>query len=170
MIRKLIKRTARVGVAAAKFAVQEVRERIDKSGSRPNANTPANRDHADVPAGSAFEEVTPAPTISVDDMRPLLEAGSIVLLDCRDQHEWEAGYIGPCVHIPMDEIESRVSELDKTKTTVVYCLHGVRSAEVATWLSHLQHFDDARSLDGGIVAWYSEYDQDRIVVTRNEDH
>ena len=35
---------------------------------------------------------------------------------------------------------------------------------------HKEGFDDVRSMDGGIVSWYSDFDQARIVVTRSEDH
>ncbi len=170
MIRDLVKRTAKLGVAVAKFAANEVRERVDKRSAAPSATMPANPDHAAVASGPAYEDVKPAPAINVKKVAKLLENDETVLLDCREDYEWEAGYISPSTHIPMDELPKRVDELDKARPVVVYCLHGIRSAEVATWLKHVQGFEKVSSLDGGIVAWYAEYDQERIVVVRNEDH
>lgn len=166
MIGKLIKRGVKTGVAIAKFAVNEVAERRDKGRSEPNAPMPANPESTGVD-----EDFAPVDIMDVHRLHELLGGENPpVLLDCREQHEWEAGYISPCVHIPMNELPNRLDELSAEATTVVYCLHGLRSADVAAWLKGKGGFQNVSSLDGGIVAWYAEYNQDRIVVTRSEDH
>ena len=166
MISKFIKRGVKTGVAIAKFAANEVLERRDKSRSQPNAPMPANPESTTVE-----DDFVSVDVIDVQTLRANLEGDTPpVLLDCREFHEWEAGYISPCVHIPMNDLPERVSELDPNRPTVVYCLHGLRSADVAAWMKGRGGFADVASLDGGIVAWYAEYNQDRIVVTRSEDH
>ncbi len=163
----MIRRVFRLGRGLARFAINEVKERIDRRDQQPNAPMPANPGKEDLHQNA---DLAPVGHIDAKALWPLLDEGAVVLLDCRELHEWEAGYIDPCVHIPMNDLPERHGELDPARTTVVYCLHGMRSAEVAAWLAHEKGFADVRSLDGGIVAWYSEYDQQRIVVTRNEDH
>ncbi len=166
VIFRLVKRGARVGAAVAKLAVREVREHLEhrraQSSSEPVTSS-SGRPGAD--------DVAPSmEVISATKTRERLEAGEIVLLDCRELHEREAGFIDGSVHIPMNELPDRVSEIDPGRATVVYCLHGLRSAEVAGWLSAHHELVDVVSMDGGIVAWYSELGQDRIKVLRSEDH
>lgn len=54
------------------------------------------------------------------------------------------------VHIPIDELRSRLCELDKTLPTVTICASGLRGYVAARMLS--QHgFDDVTNLTGGIL-------------------
>lgn len=166
MIGKLIKRGVKTGVAIAKLAVNEVSERRDKSRSQPNAPMPANPEST-----SVEEEFAPVDVVDVHQLSEMMDSETPpILLDCRELHEWEAGYISPCIHIPMNDLPERIDELAPAAPTVVYCLHGLRSADVAAWLQGKGGFSNVSSLDGGIVAWYAEFNQDRIVVTRSEDH
>ena len=170
MIRRVLKRGVKLSVAVAKFAADEVKERFDKVDNAPNATEPGLDAEAHMGDPEGVADRPPPPVISATEVDQGLTDETLVLLDCREFHEWEAGYIAPSVHIPMMDLPQRVSELDKTRTTVVYCLHGMRSAEVAAWMMHKEGFDDVRSMDGCIVSWYSDFDQARIVVTRSEDH
>ncbi len=93
-------------------------------------------------------------------VKQLLDAGSdFVLLDCRETEEHEIGTIAGAELLPMSELEARHEELaDKqSKQVVVYCHHGMRSAQVAAWLR--QHgFAQAQSMVGGIDRWSQEID------------
>jgi adenylyltransferase/sulfurtransferase len=75
-----------------------------------------------------------------------------LLLDVRQ--EWETRLCGlePAVHIPIEEIELRVEELDPREEIVVYCHQGVRSAAVAEYLRALG-FRDVKNLAGGLDQW-----------------
>lgn len=87
---------------------------------------------------------------------------SAILIDVRTPEEFEIvnlNHIGEHLHIPMDTIESRVSELDKEQNYVIYCHHGVRSMHVQYFL--LQNgFDQVYNLVGGIDAWTNEVEPD----------
>lgn len=77
-----------------------------------------------------------------------------LLLDCREQNEWEFCRIVGAMLIPMSQLQSRVAELDEHRDAaiVVYCHHGVRSLRVAMWLQ--QHgFSHVVSMAGGIEEW-----------------
>ncbi len=78
-----------------------------------------------------------------------------VILDVREQDEWDAGHAPGAVHIPLGELPSRLDELPDTDaaTLAVVCRHGGRSARAAAWLAQ-QGFDVA-NLDGGMAAWHS---------------
>lgn len=81
----------------------------------------------------------------------------VLLLDCREQQEYDLVHIEGCRLIPMSELAERVTELDpeKGRSIVVYCHHGVRSQRVAQWLQQ-QGFENVRSLSGGIDRWSLE--------------
>ena len=77
-----------------------------------------------------------------------------LLLDCREQNEWEYCRIDGAMLIPMSQLHVRVAELDEFRDAeiVVYCHHGVRSLRVAMWLQQ-QGFLHVVSMAGGIEEW-----------------
>ena len=98
--------------------------------------------------------------ISVADTKRMLDAGELPLLvDCREQHEWDLVRIDGAALLPMSEIASRIGELAgrEQQHIVVYCHHGARSAQVANWLRG-QGFDQTQSMAGGIDRWSLEID------------
>lgn len=57
-------------------------------------------------------------------------AATAILLDVRNQNEYDAGHIKDSILIPVAELESRLSELpDKDVIIIVFCGAGVRSAK-----------------------------------------
>jgi rhodanese-related sulfurtransferase len=82
----------------------------------------------------------------------------IVLLDVRERWETALCRLDHAVHIPLEEIEVRVDELQPDDDTVVYCHHGVRSAAVVEYLRQLG-FARVRNLRGGIDAWARAVDR-----------
>jgi rhodanese-related sulfurtransferase len=71
------------------------------------------------------------------------------LLDVRTHDEHELAHIDGALLVPMNEIPSRIDELDSEASWVVICHHGFRSMQVATWLV-AQGFDVVTNLQGGI--------------------
>ena len=92
-------------------------------------------------------EITPQ---DLDALRQRSEPA--VLLDVRRSDEVATAAIAGAVHIPLDELEERVDELDPTKETIVYCHHGVRSLTATAFLRQ-RGFDKVKSLAGGIDRW-----------------
>ncbi|MBC7965897.1 MAG: rhodanese-like domain-containing protein [Fuerstia sp.] len=89
-----------------------------------------------------------------------LRGDSFLLLDCREQDEWDFCHIDGARLIPMSELQARVTELDAHRDSqiVVYCHHGVRSLRVAMWLQQ-QGFSHAASMAGGIEEWSLNIDK-----------
>ena len=75
-----------------------------------------------------------------------------MLLDVRQDWETRLCRLDNALHIPIEEIELRVEELDPAAETIVYCHQGVRSAAVAEYLRDLG-FANVRNLAGGLDAW-----------------
>ena len=80
-----------------------------------------------------------------------------VLLDVRENEEVALVHIAGSVHIPMGEVPSRLHELDPDADIVVYCHHGMRSANVCGFLQQ-RDFRSVANLAGGIDAWAAGVD------------
>jgi rhodanese-related sulfurtransferase len=91
--------------------------------------------------------------ISPRDLKARLDAANApVLLDVRQDWETQLCRLPNAVHIPMEELELRVEELNAQDEIVVYCHSGVRSAAVAEYLRSLG-FANVRNLTGGVDSW-----------------
>ena len=73
-----------------------------------------------------------------------------LLVDTREDREWEAGHATDAVHIGKGVIERDIEKLvpDKSTTLVLYCGGGYRSALAADALRAMG-YTNAISLDGG---------------------
>ncbi len=80
------------------------------------------------------------------------------LLDVREMWEISTASIEDAICIPMGEIPSRLDELDDSVPLAVICHSGVRSAQVATFLSQ-RGFKLVANMKGGIDAWSIEVDE-----------
>src|SRR5437763_3744336 len=78
----------------------------------------------------------------------------IVLVDVREKHEWNEGYIPGALHVPRGFLELQIEEAvpDKSKTVVLYCAGGVRSLMAGRTLQQMG-YDKAISMSGGFGQW-----------------
>jgi glyoxylase-like metal-dependent hydrolase (beta-lactamase superfamily II)/rhodanese-related sulfurtransferase len=65
--------------------------------------------------------------MSVDMSAKLIEQGNHLVLDVRRPGELESGHVLNAKHIRLQELESRLDELDKNTNIIVYCEGGYRS-------------------------------------------
>ena len=79
-----------------------------------------------------------------------LGAGA-VLLDVREDVEWEAGRAASAHHIPLGELGQRQLELDAGTPVLVICRSGSRSARAAKALRGAGY--EAYNVAGGMKAW-----------------
>ncbi len=82
------------------------------------------------------------------------ENQEIVLVDVREKHEWNEGYIPGALHVPRGFLELQVEEAvpDKSKTVVLYCAGGVRSLIAGTTLQQMG-YQNVISMSGGFGTW-----------------
>lgn len=102
--------------------------------------------------------------VSCQDVQAILASDtSLLLLDCRETNEHAVVHLPEAKLIPMQQIPTSLddlrTELDKAadQPLIVYCHHGMRSAQTATWLRE-NGFPQAQSMAGGIDAWAVEID------------
>lgn len=78
-----------------------------------------------------------------------------LVLDVREQDEWDAGHAAGALHVPMSELVQRLAEVTERagegERVHVMCKVGGRSAQVTAYL--LQQGMDAVNVDGGMLAW-----------------
>ena len=84
----------------------------------------------------------------------LINHKNAVVLDVREQSEYDEGHILNSVLIPLGKLKQRISELEKHKERpiVVVCRSGNRSGTACTVLGK-QGFAQAYNLEGGVQAW-----------------
>jgi len=101
-------------------------------------------------AGFVIENILSdkAKTYHWHDVENLLTRNDVTLLDVRTKAEYENGSIDGFINIPIDELRSRLGELDKTKPVYLTCMVGLRSYTAARILS--QNGFDAYYLSGGL--------------------
>ena len=80
-----------------------------------------------------------------------------VLLDVRDDWEHQLAHVAGALHIPMDQVPERLTELDRDATIVVMCHTGGRSLAIVNFLQQ-NEFSAVLNLKGGINAWAIEVD------------
>jgi rhodanese-related sulfurtransferase len=86
------------------------------------------------------------PEISVQDL-----PADAVLLDVREQDEWDAGHIDGALHMPMSEVPARLADLPEADPLYIVCRSGNRSGRAAAWLN-AQGIDSV-NVAGGMKAW-----------------
>ncbi|HIM13005.1 TPA: hypothetical protein EYM26_19635 [Candidatus Poribacteria bacterium] len=91
-------------------------------------------------------------------LKQMIDKGQdFVLLDVREQDEYETAHIEGTRFIPIGQIPHRASELNPYDEIVVYCHHGMRSLDAAYLLQQIG-FKRVSSLVGGIDRWSKEID------------
>jgi len=76
---------------------------------------------------------------------------SVILLDVREDDEWQRGHAPGAQHIPMGQVPSRITEIDADATLYVVCHLGGRSQRVAQYLARNGY--TPVNVSGGMQAW-----------------
>ncbi|MFC6704820.1 rhodanese-like domain-containing protein [Flexivirga alba] len=89
-----------------------------------------------------------------DSTTPEQLADDAVVIDVREQNEWDAGHAPGAIHIPLGELPERLGELpeaDERDPLPIICRSGNRSGRAVAWLNQ-QGFDVA-NVEGGMKQW-----------------
>jgi rhodanese-related sulfurtransferase len=105
---------------------------------------------------SAATATTPAFTeISVQDAAAKADAGAL-LVDVREDDEWEAGHAPDAVHVPLGDLtDAKLAELDEQRgdgELIFICRSGNRSGQAAA-AAQAAGLDDVVSVAGGMGDW-----------------
>ncbi|MBM7368171.1 rhodanese-like domain-containing protein [Gordonia hydrophobica] len=74
-----------------------------------------------------------------------------VLLDVRENYEWEDAHIRGALHIPLDEVPARIDEIDLEPELMIVCRTSGRSFRLSQYLA--MRGIEATVVRGGMVAW-----------------
>ncbi|MFL5825321.1 MAG: molybdopterin-synthase adenylyltransferase MoeB, partial [Thermoleophilaceae bacterium] len=99
-----------------------------------------------------IKEIDPG---QVRDLTSNGHAGEVVLVDVREQHEFEESHLPGAKHVPRGHLESRIEGAapDKSQRVILYCQSGNRSALAANTLQSLLGYENVESMTGGITLW-----------------
>ena len=102
--------------------------------------------------------------ISVEDLKVMFDNDSdFTLLDVRTENEVLLSTISSSsIHIPMNEIPTKIDNIEKNKELIIYCKSGKRSAKVCEYLTK-NDFPNVKNLKGGILAWSEKIDPTLLV-------
>ena len=101
-----------------------------------------------------YEQITP------EEAKKIMDSGEEhIILDTREQDEFDEGHIPGAILIPYTEIENKAEEMlpDKDKLILVYCRSGRRSKIAAEALSKLGYTNVKEF--GGIIDWPYEIEK-----------
>ncbi len=108
---------------------------------------------AETPAQVAPAAATSHPLeLTVEEAFERYQDGAL-LLDVRTQQEWDASHVPGSVHIPLQELPSRLDELSRNEEIVVICRAGNRSQEGRDILRRAG-FEKVSHVRGGVVEWF----------------
>ena len=98
-------------------------------------------------------------TVFPNELKQMIDSDrDFILLDVREEWEYQLVHIEGAVSIPLGELPRRSRELSPIDEIIVYCHHGMRSLDAAYLLQQLG-FKSVLSVVGGIDKWASEVDQ-----------
>ncbi len=88
--------------------------------------------------------------VSIDQLQQSLAEGAI-LIDVREDSEYQSGHVPGAKHIPLGSLGERLNEIPKDQEIWVICQSGGRSMKAANALEDLGY--SAVSVAGGTGAW-----------------
>lgn len=91
--------------------------------------------------------------ISAEELKSKLDNGErITLIDVREMDEYKICHLEQAKLILLRQLPKHLNEIDKNQLTILYCHHGMRSAQAVMWLNQ-NGFANVVSLRGGIDEW-----------------
>ena len=104
-------------------------------------------------------EEKPLEEITVTELDELIKNNAEVqVIDVREPHENKIARIPRAKLIPLGDVVKRAGEIDSSRTAILHCKGGVRSAKAIRALQENGFTGRLINLKGGITAWSDEVD------------
>ncbi|MBK7974835.1 MAG: rhodanese-like domain-containing protein [Deltaproteobacteria bacterium] len=85
------------------------------------------------------------------------ESPGSVVVDVRTYDEWRAGHVAGAIHIPVDQIEKRFTEVPKdAPNVIVHCAAGARSSAACEFLANAKGYTNLHNVAGSIFHGWPE--------------
>jgi len=114
--------------------------------------SPAAPTAAPAPAETRADVTQLGPNVDVATVKALQGRDDVVILDVREQSEYDAGHIAGVKLIPLGAVANRLNEIPKDKPVIVTCRSGNRSGQATEYLRS-QGYTNVHNMTGGINAW-----------------
>jgi rhodanese-related sulfurtransferase len=94
--------------------------------------------------------------VGLKELRRLVRAGAVTVIDVRPRDEFEAGHIPGALSLPVPELRKRLGEIPRAREVIAYCRgpYCVYSLEAVTLLR--KHGYRARRAEQGLPEWRTE--------------
>ena len=95
--------------------------------------------------------------ITQEAAKEMMDTQEVIILDVREQDEYDSGHIPDAILLPVDTIDEETAAAvipDKESTVLVYCRSGNRSKTASSTLAELGYTDIYEF--GGISTWLYE--------------
>jgi thiosulfate sulfurtransferase len=99
---------------------------------------------------SNFEQIDTATA------KELMEKEDVTIVDIRDSNSYQQAHIPSATWVNDGNVESFLTQADKTKPLICYCYHGHSSQSAAQYFSQ-QGFQKVFSIIGGFEEWRTVY-------------
>jgi rhodanese-related sulfurtransferase len=96
-------------------------------------------------------ELEPFTRISPEEAKEMLNNGAVII-DVREQHEYDTGHVPNASLIPVNSVYKRREELPKNKDVIFICAVGQRSA-LAAEMAAAAGLTRLFNVEGGTEAW-----------------
>ncbi|MCE0537598.1 rhodanese-like domain-containing protein [Kineosporia rhizophila] len=90
------------------------------------------------------------PSVTAAEAIELVGQGALVV-DVRWDFEWRRVHIPGSVHLPLEQLPRRISELPEDRLIIAFCTGGLRSAGAANLL--VENGFEAVNMSRGLVEW-----------------
>ncbi len=119
-------------------------------------------------ARARIEELDPSEVKQLLDHRATNGNAALapVILDVREQQEFEMGHLPGAVHVPRGHLETRIEGAvpDRSRPVIAYCSTQNRSALAAITMKELLGYEDVSVMTGGFTLWKDRgYDFDKPI-------
>lgn len=110
------------------------------------------------PPPSGFSNARPFEGNSIPQIEPaeaqrLVDESNALIVDVREQDEWNAYRIPGAIHVPLSDFMARAAEIPKDRPIVMQCMSGARSMQSSNALLRMG-WTEVANLAGGILAWH----------------
>lgn len=106
------------------------------------------------------------PEVTIDDLaRALASKDECVLVDVREDYEWEEAHHEAAMHVPLGALPDQIEQIPGGRRVFVICASGGRSLAGAAYLNEAGH--DAVSVAGGMKGWIASGNPGVIASTAN---
>jgi rhodanese-related sulfurtransferase len=91
--------------------------------------------------------------VSPEEAKRLIDEEGAVLIDCREDYEWDEMRVAGSTLAPLSEYEGDPEMVEEAEKVIFICAHGNRSQVAASIYEGVHPNSTAINLEGGIASW-----------------